>query len=143
MATDTTMTIGAAARAAGVNVQTLHYYERRGLLEPRRRSGSSYREYAAAEVARVRAIKRAQSLGFTLAELGELFDLAGGTRDRQRVMEIAAAKLAEIESKLHDLARVRGELSRLLETCSCAGDLTRCSVLDGLGDAPAAAGARS
>ena len=124
--------VGAAANAAGVGVQTLHYYERRGLLSPRRRAGGGYREYGGAEVQRVRAIKRAQSLGFTLREVRELIALAESRRPPGRVGEIAARKIDQIEAKIRDLRRMRTELRRTVETCRCRGDLSRCDVLGAL-----------
>ena len=124
--------VGAAARAAGVGVQTLHYYERRGLLSPRRRAGGDYREYGGAEVRRVRAIKRAQSLGFTLREVHELIQLAESRRSPGRVGAMAAGKIDEIEAKIRDLRCMRTELRRTLETCRCRGDLSRCDVLGAL-----------
>ncbi len=124
--------VGAAATAAGVGVQTLHYYERRGLLSPQRRAGAGYREYGGAEVRRVRAIKRAQTLGFTLREIRELIGLAESRRSPGRVGEIAARKVDEIEAKIRDLRRMRTELRRTVETCRCRGDLSRCDVLGAL-----------
>ena len=126
--------VGAAARAAGVGVQTLHYYERRGLVAPRARTGGGYREYGEPEVRRVRAIKRAQALGFTLAEIRELIAIADARRPSRRVGALARGKLDEIESRLRDLRRMRSELRAALEACDCGGDLSRCGVLEGLSE---------
>ena len=126
--------VGAAARAAGVNVQTLHYYERRGLVAPRDRSLAGYREYGASEVRRVRAIKRAQSLGFTLSEIGDLIAIADGRRSSRTVGALAEHKLAEIDDKLRALRRMRSALRDALETCRCGGELSRCDVLEGLAE---------
>lgn len=126
--------VGDAARAAGVGVQTLHYYERRGLVVPRARSGGGYREYGEAEVRRVRAIKRAQALGFTLAEIRELIAIADARRPSRRVGTLAREKLAEIDTRLADLRRMRSALRDAVAACDCRGDLSRCSVLDGLAD---------
>jgi len=86
--------IGAAAAAAGVNVQTLHYYERRGLIRRPPRTASGYRQYPPATVRSVRAIKRAQSLGFTLEEIAELWQTAvqARTSDKGRLRPLARAK---------------------------------------------------
>ncbi len=81
--------VGAAADAAGVNVQTLHYYERRGLLRPKARNGAGYREYGEAEVRRVRGIKQAQSLGFTLREIRELIGMAESRRSARNVATLS------------------------------------------------------
>ena len=129
---DRGLTVGAAAGAAGVNVQTLHYYERRGLVRPRSRSGAGYRVYGEAEVQRVRAIKQAQSLCFTLGEIRELISLAESRQSVSKVSRLAQSKLAEIDDKIHALERVRATLEQVVETCACKGDLSRCDVIAGL-----------
>ncbi len=126
--------IGAAAEAAGVNVQTLHYYERRGLLRPRARSGAGYREYGEVEVRRVRGIKRAQSLGFTLGEIRELIGVAESHRSARNVESFARHKLDEIDRKIGALEVARATLKDTIEACACGGDLRRCDVIAGLGD---------
>lgn len=124
--------VGGAARAAGVGVQTLHYYERRGLIGAAARTASGYREYGSATVRRVRAIKRAQTLGFSLTEIQELIGIAGEGRSAAEVGELARRKVEEIDTKLADLGRVRARLVDALETCRCGGDIGRCDVLAGL-----------
>jgi len=124
--------VGTAAREAGVGVQTLHYYERRGLVKPRGRTGGGYREYGEAEVGRVRAIKRAQALGFTLGEIRELIAIADARRPSRRVGDLARTKLSQIDARIRDLRRMRRELRRAVEACDCRGDLTRCGVLKGI-----------
>jgi len=126
--------VGAAAEAAGVHVQTLHYYERRGLVAPRARSAAGYREYGDAEVARVRAVKRAQGLGFTLEEIRELIALAEARRPSRQLGVMAQRKLDQIDEKIRDLRRVQRALRQAVETCRCRGDLSQCRILDGLGD---------
>lgn len=126
--------VGAAAQSAGVGVQTLHYYERRGLVRPSDRSESGYREYGEPEVRRVRAIKQAQSLGFTLREIRELIEVAESGRSAQQAARLAQGKIEEIDAKIHALRRMRRSLSRTLETCRCGGDVSRCDVLEGLGE---------
>ena len=129
--------VGAAARAAGVKVQTLHYYERRGLLRPRGRSAAGYREYGEPEVRRVRGIRRAQALGFSLREITELLAIAEGGRPVREVSELAHRKLLEIDARIRDLDRMRDCLTEAIETCACGGDLARCQVIEGLaGEAP-------
>ncbi len=127
------MQIGAAARAAGVHVQTLRYYERRGLLPRPRRSRGNYRTYDDAAVRRVRAIKRAQQLGFTLEQVGELDRIRSGCSSAGRLESLAKEKLAEIDGKLADLRRMRRKLREVVETCACGGDPGLCDVLAELG----------
>ena len=126
--------IGAAAAAAGVNVQTMHYYERRGLIRRPPRTVSGYRQYPPAMVRSVRAIKRAQSLGFTLKEIQELTRLRTRGGSARVVGELATRKLASIEEKIQALSRLRDRLREVLERCACGGDLRRCDVLEGLGE---------
>ncbi len=102
--------VGAAAKAAGVNVQTLHYYERRGLLRPRARNSAGYREYGEVDVRRVRGIKRAQSLGFTLGEIQELIAVAESRRSMRNVAALDRHKLDEIDRKIGALELVRATL---------------------------------
>ena len=134
-ADDERFTIGELARRAGVNVQTVRYYERRGLLEEPLRRESGYRVYEASVLQRLRFIRRAQELGFTLGEIGELLQLrlepsttAGAVKER------AERKIAEIDGKLRDLMRIRDALAHLAGRChggrGPAGD---CPLLDALG----------
>lgn len=125
--------IGQVADAAGVNVQTLRYYERRGLLRSPRRTSSGYRVYEADTVDTLRAIKRAQSLGFTIAEIRQLMTLHSRRRSPGAVSELLAGKIREIDGKIHDLRLMRRSLQKGLETCQCGGDLSRCDALAGLG----------
>ena len=120
---------GELATAAGVNVQTLRYYERRGLLEEPDRTLGGHRVYPAETVTVLRVIKAAQRLGFTLDDVAELLE-AGQHQHRGRVKEglqaRAAAKLAEVEAKLADLAVIRDTLRAALEAgcddlMACAG----------------------
>jgi len=125
--------VGAAAGAAGVKVQTLHYYERQGLIAPSGRRASGYREYGNADVRRVQGIKRAQALGFTLREIRELIGVAKARRPSRRVGALVEAKLVEIDEKIRDLQQMQRSLQAAREACSCGGDLSRCDALDGLG----------
>ena len=128
--------IGEAAEAAGVRIQTLHYYERRGILAPARRGGSGYRSYDDADVSLIRAIKRAQNLGFTLREIEELIRLREGDEPSVDLVSLANAKIAEIDQKLRDLRKVRRTLEQLVDSCACGGDASRCDVMVGLGASP-------
>jgi Hg(II)-responsive transcriptional regulator len=121
------------AERAGVNPQTLRYYERRGLLASPRRSTSGYREYPADALARLRFIKRARALGFSLDEAEELLHLAGGgpaACDAAR--ELAAARLADIEARVADLARMRDSLAELVTRCDLPRADRACTLLQTL-----------
>jgi DNA-binding transcriptional MerR regulator len=122
------MRSGQLAAAAGVNVQTLRYYERRGLLpEPRRTSGG-YREYDDGAVALLRVVKAAQRLGFTLDEVAEL--LAAGRRRHPDpdLQQRARAKLAEVEDRMADLERIRDGLLQVVR--ARCDSLTNCTCQD-------------
>jgi DNA-binding transcriptional MerR regulator len=115
------LTIGALAAAADVNVETVRYYERRGLLLPPRRTGSGYRQYGRDDVWRLTFIRRAKGLGFTLSEIGELL----GNGSVLDVLTAAQAKLAAIEEDMAALVQQRGRLQRLVQTCA-TGDAADC-----------------
>lgn len=108
-----------AAAQAGVNVQTLRYYERRGLLPtPARRGAGGYRDYTAADVRVVRFSKRAQALGFSLAEVESLLELGeGGPDSCDAVRDRATAKIADLDRRIACLQAMRGSLDRLVATC--------------------------
>lgn len=107
------------AARAGVNVQTLRYYEQRGLVEKPPRSASGYRAYPSRVVEIVRFVKRAKALGFTLAEVAELLDLAeGGPAGCDPARAVAEARMAELDRKIGDLQRMRESLAELVATCA-------------------------
>jgi Hg(II)-responsive transcriptional regulator len=113
------MRSGETAHQAGVNVQTLRYYERRGLLRPPARRESGYREYPSDAVRVVRFVKRAQELGFTLTEVETLLGLANGGPDScDAAQELAAEKISELDSKIGSLIAMKESLQTLLETCA-------------------------
>lgn len=121
------------AKQAGVNVQTLRYYERRGLLPEPARWASGYRNYDQTTVGQVRFIKRAQKLGFTLAEITELLDLRHGTgRPQPEVRPLAAGKIAAIDAKLRQLTAMRDALSGLLKACECQSRGVECPIIEAL-----------
>jgi len=106
------------AGQAGVNAQTLRYYERRGLLPEPPRSRAGYRDYPVSAVGVLRFVKRAQELGFTLAEVEELLELADGGPDScGRARALAEAHAASLEAKMADLRRMRDSLGELVATC--------------------------
>jgi Hg(II)-responsive transcriptional regulator len=106
------------AEQAGVNVQTLRYYERRGLLPEPPRGESGYRVYGPDVVRRVRFVKRAQELGFGLSDAESLLALAaGGPESCEAARELAATKVAELDRRIADLVAMRDSLERLVATC--------------------------
>ncbi|MBI4541361.1 MAG: MerR family transcriptional regulator [Gemmatimonadetes bacterium] len=129
------MRIGTVAARAGVNVQTLRYYERRGLLARPERSPSGYREYGPETVRIIRFIKRAQELGFTLREIQDLLRLreAGG-RNRRRARQLAGAKIQDVDQKIWRLQSIKRALVTLVESCACAGSEPECPILEALDD---------
>ena len=110
-------TIGGLAKAAGVGVETVRYYQRRGLLPEPARPPGEVRRYGDDDVRRLRFIRRAQAAGFTLEEIGELLAL-DRTGDRARVRELAAERLAALDPRIAELARARAALERLRSACA-------------------------
>lgn len=128
-----TLSIGQVAKATDVGIETIRFYEREGLLAepPRRRSG--YRQYPPEAVARVRFIRRAKELGFTLKEIGELLDLRiDPERSCADVRALARAKLRDVEAKMDDLRRIQGALESLAAACRGRGPTSECPILDAI-----------
>jgi Hg(II)-responsive transcriptional regulator len=125
---DSQLTIAGVARASGVGVETVRYYERRGLVPQPRRGIGSYRHYEADHVRRIRFIKRAQDLGFTLQEIASLLKLDDGT-DRRNIRRIAAARLEETRRRIADLKRIEAALGHLLHECESHGRAPRCPII--------------
>ena len=119
---------GEVAQLAGVNIQTLRYYERRGLIAEPRRSPGGHRTYPADTVTLLGVIKAAQRLGFTLDEVAELLDASRRRHPTPDLRERAARKLAEIERKLHDLAAIRDTLHQVV--AARCDSLTNCTCTD-------------
>ena len=128
------MTIGRLAKAAGVGVETIRYYQSRGLLRVPV-ANRTFRVYPAATVQRIAFIKRAQALGFTLDEVRSLLDLQDG-RNRRAIQSVAESRLSQIEGKLADLQRMRGALSDLLHRCRETGPAQLCPIIEALAGAP-------
>lgn len=124
------MWIGEAARQAGVNVQTIRYYERRGLLPRSPRRASGYREFPDESVRIVRFVKRAQELGFSLDEAAALLRLRK-SKDRVRVRAVAEPHLAQVERKIAELTAMRDALKRLVHACRC-GTTLECPIIEAL-----------
>jgi DNA-binding transcriptional MerR regulator len=123
--------IGQLAKRGGVGIDTVRYYERNGLLAPRSRLASGYRRYGDIELARLRFIRRAQGLGFTLKEIKQLLALSA-QRDVGRVKRSAQAKLIDVESRIAALVRVRDGLVTLIEACPGHGRAADCPILRAL-----------
>jgi len=125
------VTIGRLARAADVNVETVRYYQARRLLPVPSRGTRAFRYYPLALVERIYFIKRAQELGFSLEEIGELLRLHAGT-DRVAIRQVANRRLTQIESKLEDLTRMRDALRALIEACHRASNADSCPIIEAL-----------
>jgi len=130
------LTIGKVAREAGLGVETLRYYERRSLIEPVERTASGYRLYDPEVLRRLRFIRRAQALGFSLDEIADLLALSGNPAESAaKVRRIARARIADIESRIHDLERMRDGLAALEEHCpGHLGTTADCPILAALDD---------
>lgn len=127
-------TIGAAASAVGTTARAIRLYEAQGLMpRPERERSNRYRRYHAADLNRLRFIKRAQGLGFTLAEIGELLVLDTG--DCDLVQELARRHHAIVSARIDELQRLRNALERLLVSCAQEGD-RGCPILHALAQAP-------
>jgi MerR family mercuric resistance operon transcriptional regulator len=124
------LTIGRLAQAAGVGVETIRYYQQRTLL-PVPEGAGRYRQYPVALVDRIRFIKRAQELGFSLDEIAGLLSLQDGA-DRNSIRAIAAARVGQIEAKLADLQRMRRTLRHLLHECEHSKANMPCPIIESI-----------
>lgn len=126
------MTISRLARAAGVGVETVRYYQRRGLMPvPRPTSDFAFRAYSEGDLQRLRFIRRAQAAGFTLEEIGELLAL-DKTAQRTQVRGLARARLAALDRQFAEMKAARAALNRLLSTC-LKQDAGPCPILEAFG----------
>jgi MerR family transcriptional regulator, mercuric resistance operon regulatory protein len=128
-------TIGALAAAAGVHVETIRYYQRRGLVAEPPRPPAGVRRYGEQHAQRLRFIKRAQAMGFTLAEVNQLVRLRAG-RSCRATRELAAAKLQTVDVRIRALRQLRKELARLVADCDANTEKTRCPMIDVLAQQP-------
>lgn len=124
------MSIGKLAEAAGVNIETIRYYQRRGLLDEPPKPLAGYRYYLPEQVKRLRFIKRAQALGFTLDEVGALLTL-DAARACSETRALAVRKMGMIEKKMADLGAMQQVLGELVRQCD-AGDGAACPIIDAL-----------
>ena len=126
------MWIADAAKAAGVNPQTLRYYERRGLLKASGRRASGYREYSDDDVRRLRFVKRAQELGLSLDDAQELLKLRrAAPSKRDSVRAVAARRVADLDQRIADLQRMRDALGHAVRA-GHAGRDPECPILEAL-----------
>lgn len=124
------LTIGQLAKEVGVNVQTVRYYERRRLLNPAARKPSGYRLYGDEALRRLRFIKNAQALGFTLREIADLLSLRVSSSARcGDVQRKAQAKLVQVEAKIRDLRALDRALQGLIHACQAGQPTDRCPIL--------------
>ena len=124
----TGMTIGQLAKAAGVNVETIRFYQRIGLIRAPAKPLRGVRRYADGDAARLRFVRRAQELGFALAEIRQLLDLEDG-QSCSAARSLAAHKLGLVESKLTDLARMRDALKDLVARCDVHRGAVACPII--------------
>ncbi|MCA9145473.1 MAG: Hg(II)-responsive transcriptional regulator [Planctomycetaceae bacterium] len=127
------LTIGQLAKIAGVGVETVRFYERKGLLAEPNRRPSGYRQYGEEVVNRLRFIKRAKELGFTLNEIKELLSLRlDPTTTCADVKERAEEKIDDIEAKIRTLRRMKNALVKVTKACSGRGGTSECPILETL-----------
>lgn len=127
---DSGLTIAALARAAGVGVETVRFYERRRLVPQPARQNGGYRRYSAKHADRIRFVKRAQDLGFTLDEIASLLELEDGT-NRAQIRRIASARLSQIRERVKGLRRIERALAHLLKHCETER-ARRCPIIDAM-----------
>lgn len=127
-----TQTIGKTAKQAGVGIDTVRFYEREGLLPEAQRTQSGYRLYSADDVDRLRFIRRAKTLGFTLEEIAELLKLSTAKGSRASVKRLAEQRLTDLDQKLRELTAIRDALSTLVKRCSGQGSFKGCPIIEGV-----------
>lgn len=131
-----TLTIGRVAERADVGIDTIRFYERRGLLPEPQRTASGYRLYTDATIKRLDFIRRAKALGFTLEEIIALLGLQDSGGAKADVKALTKRKLGQIDAKINDLQRMRDVLSALEHDCAGTGDVRTCPIIEALSDAP-------
>lgn len=125
------MTISKAAARARVGVETIRFYERKGLIDQPLKPESGFRTYPMETVRRIRFIRQAQELGFTLREIDDLLSLrADPETDCSNVRDRASAKLAEVDHKIARLRQIRAALDTMVAACPGSGALTQCSIME-------------
>ena len=128
---EASLTIGRLAESAQVNVETVRYYQRRGLMREPARPTGSVRRYMNDDVKRIRFIKRAQQLGFTLDEIANLLKLEDG-RSCRETEQLAQQKLSLVEARITDLQRLRKTLRDLIGRCESGRGRITCPIIESL-----------
>lgn len=129
------MKVGEVARKAGVSVQTLHYYERVGILKPKTRLDSGYRDYDETAIRIIRFIKHAQELGFSLDEIQGLLELRANKKTKcEKVQGQAVHHLQDVDSKIRKLQAIKQTLEALVRDCKSRKTEAECPLLDCLDD---------
>jgi len=127
------LTIGRLAKEAGIGIETVRFYERQGLIEPPPRTDSNYRMYPEEEIVRLKFIKRAKNLGFTLHEIKDLMALRHDPHaTKADVKKRTLAKIDDVTRKIRDLTRIKGALEHLSSACDGQGPLEQCPILEAL-----------
>lgn len=124
------LTIGKLAREAGVGIDTVRFYERAGLLPRAPRTPGGYRLYALPDADRLRFIRRAKALGFSLEEIAELLTLNAGKGTRAAVKKLAQHRLDDLNRKLGEMTAIRDALARHVRHCSGAGPVRGCPIIE-------------
>ena len=126
------LTIGKLAKHSGVGIDTVRFYERQGLLPKAARSQGGYRQYASGDVDRLRFIRRAKALGFSLEEIRQLLKLNAASGSRASVKKLAEHRLADLDQRLAEMASIRNALATLVKRCSGAGPVKGCPIIEGV-----------
>ena len=131
------MKIGTLAQRADVGIDTIRYYEREGMIPAPLRTASGYRDYRDDDVARLRFVRRAKVLGFTLIEIRELLDLTASASDDMAGLKAQAqVKLDDVNSRIVEMVRVRDALQQLVTACPGHGALDTCPIMAALSEEP-------
>lgn len=127
------LTIGKVAQKAGIGAETVRFYEKEGLIGPTARTEANYRVYESVDIARLRFIRRAKALGFTLKEIKALLSLRHNSgASKEDVKKQTEAKIANIDQKIRDLTRIKLTLEKLDERCDGHGLANDCPILEAL-----------
>lgn len=127
------LTIGKISLSSGVGIETIRFYEKEGLIDPPARTESNYRLYPQGDIVRLRFIKRAKALGFTLKEIKELLSLRHDpAADKEGVKRQTEVKIEDIAAKIRDLTRIKETLEMLDQRCDGHGPTSECPILDAL-----------
>lgn len=123
------MKIGELSREAGVSIDTVRYYERRGLIPKAERTRSGYRRYSTDDMRRLKFIRHAKELGFTLDEIGQLLSIRSEGSDCASIKAVAEAKARDIESRIKKMTRMKRLLLKLARQCDAKDNLAPCPIL--------------